>query len=103
MKTALIEVLAEHSKGVSLAQLPIYLKKKVDFDYNLNELGFAKLKDLVNSMGDQVGLELRGHNHPFAFLKNPIKNIHEHVYSQDYTNESMKINNGGVYRNQGFS
>ncbi len=52
VKTALIEVLAEHSKGVSLAQLPIYLKKKVDFDYNLNELGFAKLKDLVNSMGD---------------------------------------------------
>ena len=68
VKNALIEVLAEARQGISLAQLPLYLKRKLPFMLNLNELGFAKLKDLVLSMSDQIKLELRSHNHPFAYL-----------------------------------
>jgi hypothetical protein len=58
VKNALIEVLGENRDGISLAQLPIYLKKKINFTMNLSELGFAKLKDLVLSMSDKVSLEL---------------------------------------------
>ena len=36
---------------------------------DLAELGFAKLKDLILAIGDDlVAVELRGHNHPFAVL-----------------------------------
>jgi hypothetical protein len=53
---------------MSLAQLPLYLRRKLTFSLDLNELGFPKLKDLILSMQDRIKLELRGHNHPFAYL-----------------------------------
>jgi len=48
--------------------LPLYLRRKLQFSLDLNELGFPKLKDLILSMQDKIKLELRGHNHPFAYL-----------------------------------
>jgi OST-HTH/LOTUS domain len=68
VKQALIEILTENKQGMSLAQLPLYLRRKLSFSLDLNELGFPKLKDLILSMNDRVKLELRGHNHPFAYL-----------------------------------
>ncbi len=56
---------------MSLAQLPLYLRRKLTFSLDLNELGFPKLKDLILSMQDRIKLELRGHNHPFAYLIKP--------------------------------
>lgn len=68
-KQAILEVLRENESGVSLAQLPLYLKPKLHFPLDLAELGFAKLKDLILAIGDDlVAVELRGHNHPFAVL-----------------------------------
>lgn len=52
VKQSIIEVLAEHKTGVSLPQLPIFLKKKLPFKLDWNQLGFAKLKDLIISMND---------------------------------------------------
>ena len=68
VKNALIEILAESKTGMSLAQLPLYMRRKLPFQLDLNELGFPKLKDLILSMSDRIKLELRGHNHPFAYL-----------------------------------
>jgi len=68
VKQALIEILTENKQGMSLAQLPLYLRRKLPFSLDLNELGFPKLKDLILSMNEKVKLELRGHNHPFAYL-----------------------------------
>ena len=72
MKEAIIEILAESKTGpktgMSLAQLPQYLKKKLPFNLDWNELGFPKLKDLLQSMTDQIIVELRDVNHPFAYL-----------------------------------
>jgi len=42
----------------------------------LNELGFAKIKDLILSMKDEVMLDLRGHSHPLAYLIDKGKNPH---------------------------
>ena len=50
---------------------------------NLNELGFAKLKDLVLSMSDQIKLELRSHNHPFAYLIHAGRPVHSKGNSDD--------------------
>eukprot|EP01022_Parablepharisma_sp_SALTPOND_P010956 TRINITY_DN1452_c0_g1_i1.p2 TRINITY_DN1452_c0_g1~~TRINITY_DN1452_c0_g1_i1.p2 ORF type:complete len:713 (+),score=60.85 TRINITY_DN1452_c0_g1_i1:7148-9286(+) len=67
-KQAIIEVLTENPAGLSLAQLPLHLKYKLPFPLDLNELGFVKLKELLVTMADQIKIELRGHNHPFARL-----------------------------------
>ena len=68
LKAAVISILGKSVEGVSLAQLPMHLKKSVKFSYNINDLGFAKLKDLLNTI-PQVQIELRNVNHPFAVLK----------------------------------
>ena len=68
VKQALLEILAESKSGMSLAQLPQNLKKKLVFPLDLNELGFPKLKELILSMNDQIKIELKGTNHPFAYL-----------------------------------
>ena len=52
VKKNLVEILKEHKNGVSLAQLPQYLKRKLQFDLNLQKLGYPKLKDLILSMSD---------------------------------------------------
>lgn len=65
VKNAIIETLLETIEGVSLAQLPMKLKAFLPFPLDLNELGFAKLKDLLTTV-PHVRIEQRGSNHPFA-------------------------------------
>ena len=65
MKQAIINLLYENTNGISLAQLPLYLKRMLPFQFDLGEFGFAKLKDLLNTI-PEVMIELRGSNHPFA-------------------------------------
>jgi hypothetical protein len=84
VKTALIEILAESKNGMSLAQLPLYLRRKLPFPLDLNELGFPKLKDLILSMSDKIKLELKGHNHPFAFIIKSARYMHSQSNSDDF-------------------
>ncbi len=84
VKNALVEILAESKAGMSLAQLPLYLKRKLPFALDLNELGFPKLKDLILSMADKIKLELRGHNHPFAYLIKSGRYVHSASNSDDF-------------------
>ena len=51
---------------------------------DLNELGFPKLKDLILSMSDKIKLELRGHNHPFAYLIKSSRYVHQASNSDDF-------------------
>jgi len=60
--------LLKNSQGISLAQLPLYLKRALKFPLNIAEMGYAKLKDLLLTF-PRVAVELRGTNHPFAVLK----------------------------------
>lgn len=64
--------------------MPLYLRKKLPFKLDLNELGFPKLKDLILSMADEIKLELRGHNHPFAYLITKGRYVHDKINSDDF-------------------
>lgn len=85
---ALIDVLLMIPEGISLAQLPNHLKNKLPFPLVVSELGFNKLKDLILSMGDNIKIEHRGHNHPFAVLQNP-EAYHRSGRSEEYVNYSQ--------------
>ncbi len=86
VKQAIIEVLAEHKGGVSLPQLPIFLKRKLPFKLDWNQLGYAKLKDLITSMNDQIKLELIGPNHTLAYLIYSGRYHHTNGHSDDIQN-----------------
>lgn len=69
LRATMIELLKHSRGGVSLAQLPFILRKKLPFHLDLHELGFPKLKDFLKTVPN-VEIEVRGANHPFA-LYNP--------------------------------
>ena len=52
----------------------MYLKKEKGLTLDINELGFAKLKDLLLSINN-VYVELRGINHPFAVYESTPKDV----------------------------
>jgi hypothetical protein len=52
IKKCLVEIMKDNKNGMSLAQLPQHLKKKLPFELNLTKLGYPKLKDLLLSMSD---------------------------------------------------
>jgi len=52
------------------------LNKKLPFRLDLNEMGYTKLKDLINDMQEAIKLELKGHNHPMAYLVHKGKYVH---------------------------
>lgn len=93
-----MDILAESKTGMSLAQLPLYLRRKLDFVLDLNELGFPKLKDLILSMSDKIKLELRGHNHPFAYLVKSGRYVHSNSNSDDF--QSIPKNKGKIQTGQ---
>lgn len=68
IQAKIVEVLKENKDGMSLAQLPLYVKRKLNFPLNIAELGFAKLKDLLLTL-PVVEIEQRGTNHPFAVYR----------------------------------
>lgn len=67
IKTTILSILEKSKEGVSLAQLPLYLKRNLNFPLSISELGFPKLKDLLATF-PEVAIELRDTNHPFAVL-----------------------------------
>jgi len=68
VKKVLIDILKENPDGLSLAQVPVCIKKRIPFNFDLNELGFPKLKDLILSI-EEISLEHKGENCPKARLK----------------------------------
>ena len=59
IQLALIDMFLEVSPGsqISLAQIPLNLKKAIIFEYTLVELGFPKLKNILNTLADKLLLE----------------------------------------------
>lgn len=59
LQVGLIDMFLENSPNtpISMAQIPLNLKAKVLFDYNLVDLGFPKLKNLLNTLNDKLILE----------------------------------------------
>jgi len=59
LQLALIDMFleAQPKTPISLAQIPLNLKKSIIFDYTLVELGFPKLKNLLNTLSDKLLLE----------------------------------------------
>ena len=81
VKMAIIDTLLKNPEGISLAQLPNHFKTRLNFTVNLNDLGFAKLKDLITSMRDRVMIS--NNNHPVATLIRPNKINHSANSSED--------------------
>jgi hypothetical protein len=93
---------------MSLAQLPLLLRRKIPFPLDFNELGFQKLKDLILTMSDQVKLELKSHNHPFACLYTGTRSVNSRANSDDFKsipdNRSVfKISQGNRSEDVNFS
>ena len=81
---AIIDTLHHNPHGVSLAQLPNHLNTRLNFALNLQELGFAKLKDLIISMRDRV--KVSNSNHPVASLKRSRDQVLSLNSSEDMSN-----------------
>ncbi|CAD8052801.1 unnamed protein product [Paramecium primaurelia] len=50
VQQAIIDILNEYTKGVSLARLPKMIQRKIQFTFDLHELGFTKLKCLIQGI-----------------------------------------------------
>jgi hypothetical protein len=72
IKDFLIEILSENPDGIPLAQIPLHLKRKMDYVVNFQDLGFPKLKNFLATLPDLVKIESSGTNHAFVKLKNPM-------------------------------
>ena len=68
VKHTILSLLEKSAEGISLAQLPLHLKRNLAFPLIVAELGFAKLKDLL-AIIPEVAIELRESNHPFAVFR----------------------------------
>jgi hypothetical protein len=86
VQRSIIELLSESRNGISLAQLPLHLKRSLTFSVDLTELGFAKLKDLLQTI-PEVTIELRGTNHPFAVLAEGAKTLDSRSQENTFTND----------------
>jgi len=47
-----LKILEQHKNGISLAQIPIFMRKTYGKTYNFQALGFPKLKNLLASMDE---------------------------------------------------
>ena len=68
VKRLILDILKENVGGISLAQLPLQMRKKLGYHLDMPSLGFAKLKDLLVTM-NEVLIEQKGMNNPTACLK----------------------------------
>jgi len=74
IKDIILNIIGENREGVSLAQIPLLLRRKLGFSVNFQDLGFPKLKNFITTaMADMVKIESSGANHSFAVLKEPLK------------------------------
>jgi predicted transcriptional regulator len=58
-----------------MAQIPLNLKTKILFDYNLVDLGFPKLKNLLNTLSDKIILESTKTHTTYETTTNGTENI----------------------------
>ena len=72
VKEALLEILMEHADGISLAQIPFHLKRKLKFPVDFQELGFPKLKNFLSTLKNLVVIQSAGTNHTYVKLKGPL-------------------------------
>jgi OST-HTH Associated domain/OST-HTH/LOTUS domain len=72
LKDQILTLLVENKVGLSLAQIPLLLKNKFKKSYNIQSLGFPKLKNLLATM-DEVDLEKTQGNLLKAVLKTHIR------------------------------
>lgn len=72
IKEQIISLLKENKNGLSLAQIPLMLKNKYKKTYNIQSLGFPKLKNLLVTM-DEVDLEKTQGNLLKAVLKSHVR------------------------------
>jgi len=72
IQVALINIMFENvfESTLSLAQIPLFLKKSVAFNYSLPELGFPKLKNLIMTLSDKVDLEINKSTLSYHFHHN---------------------------------
>jgi hypothetical protein len=82
IKQIIFEILNENTNGISLAKLPAEIKKKVNFYYDLHEIGFNKLKDFLVELPNVEIIEMKGSKLSIAKLKKPEN------FSFDFKNTS---------------
>lgn len=72
IQVALLNMLLENQfeSALSLAQIPLFLKKAVAFSYSLPELGFPKLKNLIMTLSDKVDLDINKSTLTYSFHRN---------------------------------
>ncbi|EGR28092.1 hypothetical protein IMG5_183490 [Ichthyophthirius multifiliis] len=68
IKQTITDILMQNKKGVSLARLPKLIQKSIDFPFDLHELGFPKLKSLLQTIQDII-IENDGTTQAQAILK----------------------------------
>ena len=68
VKDVIIEILKENRKGVSLARLPKLIQRRVNFVFDIQDLGFLKLKNLLKTI-DGVYIENDGTTFACAYLQ----------------------------------
>lgn len=70
IKATILKILKENAdKGVTLAQLPFLLSRKLGHHQNFQELGFPKLKHFLTTIEDQIVLEKSHNNHIKVYLR----------------------------------
>lgn len=89
LKEQILLLLRENKGGLSLAQIPLLLKNKYKKSYNIQSLGFPKLKNLLATM-EEVDLEKTQGNLLKAVLK-----THNRKNSEKPLEEAQKTNLGG--------
>ena len=78
LKSQIISLLQSHRSGLSLAQIPILLKKNFSKSYNIQKLGFSKLKNLLVTM-EEIILERAQGNLLKAILRANTQSLTEKI------------------------
>ena len=50
VKKVIIDILKENNRGISLARLPKLISRRVNFTFDIQDLGFLKLKNLLKTI-----------------------------------------------------
>lgn len=82
----MILLLDQHKHGLSLAQIPILLRKHYNKTYNIQALGYPKLKNLLCSMEEVTLEKAQG-----TFLKAQLKK-HLRKFGDSYVNPTNAVN-----------
>ena len=98
IKEEVIKLLKPRVSGLPLAQIPVYLKRKLKFQLKISELGFKKLKDLLKTF-PEITLKPDNCKKPSAFY-NPLPttiteiqyNINDILEKNKYCINEYKLN-----------